>query len=127
MNYPRIAVNSKLKIQKFKIGFADNSKLKIQNSKFKIGFADNSKLKTQNSKLLKVFLSIFHNHALIAIAHLLAVEDISLMVVVVLRAVFLDGLDARFIVFGIDNLQSASAASNRSCPVRRDRQATRAW
>ena len=34
MNDPRIAVNSKLKIQKFKIGFADNSKLKIQNSTF---------------------------------------------------------------------------------------------
>ena len=27
-------MNSKFKIQKFKIGFADNSKLKIQNSKF---------------------------------------------------------------------------------------------
>ena len=44
--------NSKLIIQKFKIGFADNSKFKIQNSKLKIGFADNSKFIIQNSKLI---------------------------------------------------------------------------
>ena len=50
--------NSKLKIQKFKIGFADNSKLKTQNSKLKIGFADNSKFKTQNSKMKHSTLNI---------------------------------------------------------------------
>ena len=61
--------NSKLKIEQLKIGFADNSKLKIQNSKLKnlntklelnnsklkteqlkIAYGDNSKLKIQNSK-----------------------------------------------------------------------------
>ena len=40
------------------------SKSTIQNSKLKIGFADNSKLKTQNSKLIlplftPVFLSFY--------------------------------------------------------------------
>ena len=47
--------SSNLSIEEY---FADNSKLKTQNSKFKneqllIGEADNSKLKTQNSKFLK--------------------------------------------------------------------------
>ena len=49
------ANNNNLSIEEY---FADNSKLKTQNSKFKneqllIGEADNSKLKTQNSKFLK--------------------------------------------------------------------------
>ena len=33
-----LIINSKFKIEQFKIGSADNSKLKIQNSKLKIPF-----------------------------------------------------------------------------------------
>ena len=58
----RPAPNSKIKIQKFNIGSADNSKFKTQNSKLKIdkfkiaGEAENnSKLKIQNSKFNMYF------------------------------------------------------------------------
>ena len=44
--------NSKLIIQKFKIGFADNSKFKTQNSKSALPTIQNSKFKTHNSKLI---------------------------------------------------------------------------
>ena len=49
--------NSKLKIPKLKIGKADNSKLKTQNSKSAKPTIQNSKLKIQNSTM--IFLKLF--------------------------------------------------------------------
>ena len=54
MTYSKQRINnSKIKIEQFKIGAADNSKLKTQNSKLKIAHRatiQNSKFKTQNLK-----------------------------------------------------------------------------